>query len=325
MKTDSAQTPVMEWDFSDVPNEELIACCFWEYARESAFIRDVRQRCSDPKWLEMTNSQGWEYVGDDIERIQSIGYPAEVFLRGFFFDERRNTGERHPHAPPITGSFPNPWQSLTETERKHRAHVRSDVEQIPIVPVRLGHWATAKEMARYWQGVSEQQHQLRKAWKSKYLQRDNSSLLPNAPEPPHFEPIRPSMFWGFVESLLVEIAWEHFTDDEIAGYFRKWIKKNRPKNFPAPDGKGKKLNDWRVALNRIGIMRSLHIYTFADNRFPAAFKERGEKFCYAARKSTFEKFHELFPFHSKGEKPISWQTKGRRCKSSANTTVFTED
>ena len=116
------------------------------------------------------------------------------------------------------------------------------------------------------------------------------------------------------ENTVVEIQWACFTNDEIVECFRKWVKANRPKQNAAPDGKGKKLNDWRVALNRLGVMRALHAYTFADNRFPAVLKKRGEKFCYAARKSALEKFCELFPFRPKGEKPISWQTKGRRCK-----------
>jgi hypothetical protein len=33
------------WNFDKVPDNELVACCYWEYARESAFIRNVRQRC----------------------------------------------------------------------------------------------------------------------------------------------------------------------------------------------------------------------------------------------------------------------------------------
>ena len=29
------------WNFDAVPDGELKACCYWEYARESAFIRDT--------------------------------------------------------------------------------------------------------------------------------------------------------------------------------------------------------------------------------------------------------------------------------------------
>ena len=27
-----------DWNFDGVPDDELVACCYWEYARESAFI-----------------------------------------------------------------------------------------------------------------------------------------------------------------------------------------------------------------------------------------------------------------------------------------------
>jgi hypothetical protein len=113
---------------------------------------------------------------------------------------------------------------------------------------------------------------------------------------------------------VVSIQWADFTNEEIAEGFRKWLKANRPGHLPAPNRQGRKLNDWRVALNRLGIMRALHYWTFADHRFPKGLKERGEKQCYAARKSALKTFGELFPFLPKGAKPVSWQTVGGRTR-----------
>ncbi len=31
----------IEWDFDSIPDSELVACCYWEYARESAFITEA--------------------------------------------------------------------------------------------------------------------------------------------------------------------------------------------------------------------------------------------------------------------------------------------
>ena len=31
----------LDWNFDAVPDPELVACCYWEYARESAFIREL--------------------------------------------------------------------------------------------------------------------------------------------------------------------------------------------------------------------------------------------------------------------------------------------
>src|ERR1022692_3916499 len=36
-----ARLPEHEWNFDSVPDGELVACCYWEYARESASICDA--------------------------------------------------------------------------------------------------------------------------------------------------------------------------------------------------------------------------------------------------------------------------------------------
>jgi len=46
-----------DWNFDTVRDDELLACCYWECARESAFIRDVKTRCAGQKWRKMTNFQ----------------------------------------------------------------------------------------------------------------------------------------------------------------------------------------------------------------------------------------------------------------------------
>lgn len=39
----------VDWNFDGVPDGELIACCYWEYARESKFIRE-RLQAYRKKW-----------------------------------------------------------------------------------------------------------------------------------------------------------------------------------------------------------------------------------------------------------------------------------
>ena len=319
--TAEALTP-FDWGFDDVPNEELIACCYWEYARESAFIRELRRR-SVEHWQPLYLKGKWSKAPEekqlyaDLQTVQSIGYPAEVFLRGISCPPDGVLPDALPLKPgevhPVTGSFPKPWQKLTREERAYRAHISSDAERIPLVPFKRGVGLDAKDIVEW---VTA--HRKERDIENERVRREN----PNKTEEAlcregklQFPQIQPSLFYvGGREVTVVWIQWADFTNDEIVEYFRKWVKTNRPKQSTAPDGKGKKMNDWRVALNRLGIMRALHAYTFADNRFPAAFKERGDKFCYAARKSALEKFCALFPFHPKGEKPINWPTKGRSCK-----------
>ncbi len=267
----------VEWDFDRVPDSELVACCYWEYARESSFIRRLRERC-----LENWKAGGPrdEKLYADTDKLQSIGYASEVIICGFYSAPDDPHKDRHPHAPPITGSFPAPWQSLDKAERGHRGRIRIVAQEFRIAPVGLGHWSMSKLIARHWQGVADQQHEQQKAWEHEYLRRDtkgNFYTLHGAPEPPHFEPIRPALTWGFSETLLVDIAWECFTNDEIANYFRRWVKHARPKTIPQPNDKGRKVISWRVALERLGIVRLLHRFPLRElsTECPAAWKRYG--------------------------------------------------
>jgi hypothetical protein len=130
-----------EWNFDSVAEEELVACCYWEYARESPFILDLRRRCLDPKWKKMGPSELWKYCGHDIEKIQSIRYESEVFLRGFFFPAEEVPDEARPSRPKetaFTGAFPKPWQALTPAERNYRKHISNDIGRMPLVPFQRG-------------------------------------------------------------------------------------------------------------------------------------------------------------------------------------------
>ena len=311
-----------DWNFGDVPNQELIACCYWEYARESAFIRDTL-RCYREWWAEGgKRNKASDELFARTDRIQSGGSGAGMLLHGCAFKagivwqstDREREDYRHPDAPPITGSFPNAWQTLTAEERAYRSHIDSDVERLPLVPFERGHVVDAKDIV---QSVEVQRRQIDAA--NDQVRRANPTLTEEAlcrAGKLRFPTIQPSIYHvGGKEFTVIGIEWGSFTDDEITTYFRRWVKANRPANVPAPNAQGRKLRDWRVALNRLGTMRALHAYSFADHRFPKALKERGEKHCYAARKLVLKKFNELFPFLPRGEKPINWVTKGRRSSS----------
>ena len=318
MNSDSPTRPrgidEVEWNFSveRISDKEVLACCYWEYARESQFIRAVRERCIAHVRAESSN---WNPVlYNDIERIQGLGYAAEVFLGGFFFlpdrvvqsDDQNSPDYRHPEAPAISGSFPNPWQSLPLDERKSRSSFRSDIEVRGLVPFRRGHSLFAKDIVEY---VTERR---------RVIEGENEEASRMHPELSEEELIRkglkknlsiqPSIYPSGREWTVTEICWSDFTDDEIAVYLRQWVKKNRPKQFPAPNNQGQKVSDWRVALRRLGIMRCLNHFSFADPRFPKEFREQGEKDCYKARKEAGVKFRQLFPCFLQDKVPIHWET-----------------
>lgn len=309
----------VDWNFSKehVPDREVVACSYWEFARESPFICGVKQRCVE-NWQE--GGKRDQSLCDALEQLHTIGHAAEVFTRGFFFKpdmEWQSTNEsqpnyRHPDAPGITGKFPQPWQKLSPKERACRACIKSDRDAVPILPIKRGDWHDAKEIASWcearWMDVYAPYQNAR----MENLEMSEVEMIRLGKLAP-FPGIRPSLFYeSGTEMTVVKIAWGQFTNDEIAGYFRKWAHENRPKDIPVPNDQGRKWNDWRVALNRLGIMRALHAFTFADHRFPAVLKKRGEKYCYEARRLALKKFNELFPFLPEGEKPANWATKGGR-------------
>ena len=298
------------WDFDKVPDHELVACCYWEYARESAFIRGLRQRCV----------QNWRSGGcrdqklyEDLQRAQSIGYSSEVFISGFFFDpdisyqseDKKLANYRHPDAPAITGSFPQPWQSLSMDERIDRSHIKDDINTLGLVPFQISRWCFAKDVARY---VESQAQRMREE-PTRY---------------PGLKPIRPGLGISNAETLLVDIAWDFFTDDQIVNYFRQWVKQARPKDRRAPSGRGHKPGDWRANLTRLAAMRLLARFTskeilgtkrilplaacqpihntkqFTSDKWGDPSKWRD------ARREAGRLFLKLFPFLPPDEKPLSW-------------------
>ncbi|MCW5553179.1 MAG: hypothetical protein KIS67_13595 [Verrucomicrobiae bacterium] len=294
----------LEWNFDAVPGAELVACCYWEYARESAFIRDVRRQ-----GLQNWRAGGkWDLaLSTDIQKLQSIGYRAEVFLRGFFFEpdiihqstDANAPHYRHPDAPPITGSFPKPWQALCPEERAYRAGCCRKNSASEPTPFRLAHWGWAKDLAQH---VESQARRMR------------AELPPDQ----GLGPIRPALCFSNAETLLVDIDWAQFTNDQIAQAFRRHLKAIRPPHLPEPDGRGHKPGDWRAQLTRLAVMRLLSRFTtlelVAKNAFPAIWQTKqfaGRKWgditkWHDARRDARRLFHRLFPFLPATEKPLSW-------------------
>lgn len=299
----------LDWNFDKVPDSELVACCYWEYARDSAFIRSVRQRCLDPKWREMVNSELWEFCGHDIERIQSIGYESEVILQGFFFAPNELHDNRHPNAPPITGQFPDPWQKFSEEERIYRAHIGNDIVRVPLVPFKRGQAHDAKDINDFLQLRRRQRDAENNRVRSQYPDKNEQDLISagklKIPE------IVPSAFWvSGMEVTVVSIQWAQFTNDEIANYFRRWVKANRPAEIPVPSEQGHRLVNARVNLERLAVMRLLHRCQLAELKTTCP--EAWERYHTPNRRwrNDVEKakahFRILFPFLPKNELPRSW-------------------
>jgi hypothetical protein len=299
-----------EWNFvkDKVPDSELLACCYWEYARESTFVCSTLQRhAAYLAGVRPNTSEEVDEIQRNEQKLFGLGYALEIFVPGALSDQE-------PEHPPSIADLRKPWQALDVTERKARAIIRRVTESPGIAPVQLARSPCGERIA--------------KAWEEMYMRG-----LQDGKPPPRFSfsvgrtqvngvPC-PRRFWeGKTETLLIEIAWGHFSNDEIAEYFRKWVSGARSKRFPNPKKTGRtRKHDRRAALRDLGVMRLLNFSTWANlkNRCPAAAHYFGKlgwesKHWSAARKRALRNFQTLLPFLPDGELPLHASTKGGRGK-----------
>lgn len=319
----------LEWNFDTLPDNELVACCYWEYARESEFIRDTLRDYRDwflagAKWSDARLE-----LDKDLERIQSMGYPSEVFVRGCAFQSGRvcqsldpdEPNYRHPHAPVLTGSFPAPWQSLAADERRERSRIRSHRTVLPLVPIKRGGWHDAKDIAQWAEGRWQMLHAAFEKVRRENPEVSEVELITQGKLKP-FPGIQPSLYRAEgSEVTALTIHWADFTNEELIQYFRRWVKVNRPKQARKPDDRGHKAKDTRANLTRLAVMRLLSRFTALDlidprrNKFPEIWETKqfaGRKWgdptkWHDARREAGKLFHSLFPFLPGETKPTSWE------------------
>jgi len=291
----------VDWNFDAVPDTELPACCYWEYARESVFLRELCRRCSEKR---QSGGQVDAILAADLWNLSRIGYAVEVFLPGYFHSlEPFTTAQMTGNRALITGHFPHSWQTLSAEQRVFRARIRTSREAHSLVPFRRGPAFFAKWIAEFCETRITGSSLSGKRLKA-ITGRGSGTSLPG---------VVPSLFSAGSEIGVFEINWAQFTNDEIVIGFRRWLKANRPGQFAVPDRRGRnKARDWRVALERLGMMRLLHQFRLRDlpKAAPMAWKLYAKRDWYKERKRAGEMFHRLFPFLSRSERPLSWPTKG---------------
>ena len=263
---------------------------------ESAFIQSVRERCRQIAGCGLYFAERQKFVGADFGKIRTVlGRTAHLFQEGIYALGGTNCYEK------ATSPFPQPWQSLSPEMRsillETSAWTPYMVVEMPAF--RWSHFTCALALARRFESmrpprtepVTKQEFS---NWikDPKTLESQEDFLWGDKPRTK-----RPSLISANgAETLIVEIEWGRFNNEQIIECFRKWVRVHRPKNVKAPSGQGHKDSDWRAALNRLGIMRALSAHTFADHRFPQPFKQREEKACYAARKEAGKTFRRFFQF-----------------------------
>lgn len=277
-----------DWNFDKVPDSELMACCYWEYARESKSIRG----CT-PERAKTLSGAEFRQHREFVFKMWTA--PYTLIAESIFVPYPTSDDPR---------SFPRPWQSLSEAERKKRSHpiCLADVRQ-PVETACLSDTASLGEKA-------ELAH---RKWCKAALPKLRRHL-PIGPEP------KVSLTCLGMEVCAFNVLWEHFNNAKIKAAFAEWVDTNRPPTIPEPaDGSGRKPIDWRKKLRDLGVMRLMNYSTVAGMpiQSPEAARcfERWEsKHWSAARKRALKNFRLLLPFLPENELPLHATTKGGRAK-----------
>jgi hypothetical protein len=320
-----------EWNFDEarVPAPELEVCCYWEYARESEFIRNVRERFRAMANWTMDFAGQQEWVGTNFRKIEaSIGRTAFLFqgdVRDFDSNTWLKMGALSPRprnpAPPepppesktcfkiVASPFPEPWQSIPRDVRV--ILVKTAAPLSALLPA--FRWASrfyARQMADLCEAQNPPPNEPAKKWgfplrtsmKPGGIQEEFWGNKPREERPSR-------LFANGEERLIVEIDWGRFTNEQIVACFEKWVRVHQPKNVDRPDGRGQKKIEWRVALERLGVMRAMNAYEHPDGNFLETVKKGARKTRRLDHQRARETFRKLFPFLPEGEEPIHWQVK----------------
>jgi hypothetical protein len=369
----------LNWKFDEeeVSNAELVACCYWEYARESAFIRRVVQRLKDTDQRKVTRplvTAGKPWVQTHCLRVlEEAGAKVELpaLRRGEQNDYSRyykqmleaqaaqpesvaddaDLNQLYSIGIPVVElfrrlPFPKPWQSLTPAQRRAgKDFVLGDPTPAKIPPFRTSNdYLVASELYSQARRIHDKEAAV---WMRLaeigvgMVNLEEATKLRNtlSEQAKHPTPVV-SRGIGGVDFFIAQIDWAHFTNDQIADAFRKWVEPNRPKSIPKPSRQGHGPREWRARLTRLAAMRLLHSYKANEILGASHHRAQGTRkgrqgyipplpecgpilkakpFCrdawlepetwYEARREALKDSYWLLAFLPPDQLPHSWQTK----------------
>lgn len=289
-----------DWNFDParVDKTELVACCLWEYARESNSIL----KAAETVRTVYANQGIARPESAEREAFRSTADAAFALLTKIGFDISRWTVEQ----------FPKPWQSLEKTEREKLAHVTTPEKGSPfqvsgdlyIASVLHGKATEAnKAQQAAWLRLSQMDRDTisRRSQNAAELRKELAAPLP--PLIVHGE--------SGVDSFIGQIDWRNFTNKEIKEFLCDWLIKNRPPEIREPSQRGHKPKDWRASLERLGIMRLMNRHSFDELTaiVPCEWLDK-EKYndktaCMSEREKAVKDFHQFFSVLS-NETPLSY-------------------
>jgi hypothetical protein len=313
----------LNWDFESVPDDAIIACCIWEYARESktiAMTADLRWCHTRDVWHRQ------DYERDPALRKRHDKEAACIEKRakreGFDYDSFSERFWKTDYPPmeiywsvtSMVGDWAHAWQQLPE---EMRAQLSKQVaKSLVLQPLGV---ATVGELEELWKTNSVELAAVRLSERAENDDTEDAALWAET------EPVEPlaTEDGSLKERLTVALTvdFSRFTDREICDAFHAWLIKMRPKRwkrprrvFPGARQKGRKLIEYRVAVERLGLMRLLHAHspTQLREQLPDAWKK------YRAKERSFRReireackfFRKLFPFLPEQERPVSEERLG---------------
>jgi len=287
-----------DWDFSKVPDDELAACYFYEYARESMALSRIidRRRYSD--YLFANNRISKKQHDRESQRIHKIVLNISTPLPTTFhvFNHFVYSDTLWKHQP----FEDTPWQLLDNNARRR------------FIP----------GIAPFWPCMIGEFYDLRDSIKANLEKADSGNWdgLTDYRGRPYIEP-----FYGRGNTLriLVGVDWR-FTDGEIIESFKKFVKCRRPEQHLHPRRKGDRLSSIRDALRWLGVMRNMAYSTtrmmfrktpeFWEYWAPwrSTHKSSIHEVMVELRRRAAIRFHEIIPFDKQA--PFHFATSIQRKK-----------
>jgi hypothetical protein len=300
----------LDWNFSAVPDEELAVCCLWEYARESAHLRSIRDRTSQARRRKMKSNELFEFVVKDYLVVSRA-----LWRKAILFQEGLCEMGGQFYAKGFVSPFPKQWLRLSKEDRR--------------VLVETAEWPRKEDWDPGFTRASfKEMEDLTKSFRPKSFEEVFPSGVPMKEFYHSGNKLRalcPHSVGEYgMETLLVNIDWAGFTNQDLVRHFAQWLTENSPPDVRRPDRRGgDKRVDWRAKLARLGVMRLLSrhkVLEIVDDRrkkFAAIWETKqfsGAKWAdvnkwYDARREAEQFFRKLFPFLSPDEKPLSWERK----------------
>lgn len=295
----------VEWNFDDVPDDELAACCLWEYARECSSFATTSARHAEAMAAIRARTHPAPCDLPEYEALLEAYWGTdEGYMQ--YYETIRTCG----------GPAALPWQ-LIRAEVRVSLSKQVGVHEVsqPLAP------AMRRQLEALWKANLVEWEPVRN--EPGYDPEEDGMAyeesLPHVDEPGHKgEPYGETV-------IAFAVDFRKFSDKEIAGVFAAWLKANRPEDAPEPTGRGHKPGDWRANLTRLAVMRLLGRYTpgeilgttktpalkqceaIRETRQFAAAKWSDATKWHDARREAGRLFRQLFPFLPPDEKPLSWE------------------